>query len=189
MQVFKRIFHEKFNINTIAILTSLVTVIFLMMQIRLMGKQTQVFINQAKNSSWPRLSVSMSRGFKYGGMNLLRLSIANKGVGPGIIEDVNLSYKGKEFNTWWEFYNLIKVPDSIARSHSDSGIYKGFVISSNENINIIDWSKNEDLMVFVHKQLMDVKMKIKFMSIYGDSWVLEKDFSSDFDMVTKIISN
>lgn len=192
MKIYERILRKSFNINTIALITSLVTVIFLMVQIRLMSRQTQVFINQAKNSSWPRLSVTMHRGFTSDGLvKFLKLNIANKGVGPGIIEDINFAYKGLEFNTWWDFYGIIKVPDSITRGHRDAGIYKGFVLSPNETFNMVDWSGNKELSSFIHERIDDVKLKIKFKSIYDDVWILEKEYSSDlyssdFDLITKV---
>ncbi|MFD2587201.1 hypothetical protein ACFSQJ_09685 [Croceitalea marina] len=145
-----------------------------MRQASIMNEQTKILIEQSKSNAWPSLSIEMSRGVRSDGLTKFNFQISNRGTGPAIIDKTVISYDGKSFENWNEFYKLLNVPDSIPLGHGNDILFNR-IISPNENFNLIDWSVNKKLMQFIYDRADKISVKICYKSVYGDFWIVKRN--------------
>ncbi|TVQ83230.1 MAG: hypothetical protein EA393_15720 [Bacteroidetes bacterium] len=154
----KQLIKPEMLIAAFAILISISTLFVYIYQSNLMKQQQ-------KMSVWPYLNYVPSWGQDYFIVNL-----TNKGIGPAIIENVAITFDGKEIEGIEGIMKL--VPDSIRGSYSFSTIPPGLVIMAGEALTLLD-AKEPRAVAYIMENILTDKlyMAVCYSSVYGDSWV------------------
>ncbi|MEN8788392.1 MAG: hypothetical protein ABF293_12775 [Flavobacteriaceae bacterium] len=155
---------------------SFITLIIFIYQTNLMSKQNALSI-------LPYLQMATSDN---PAANAFSLSLKNHGVGPAIIESVNLEYKGKKYDLKdyndYLFNVLITISpelDSI-KSLDTSTLDRGIAIPANSNylvFSVFDSKEDYDLLTrelntFIREGL---RFEIIYKSIQDERWVIHDD--------------
>lgn len=154
----KQLIKPEMLIAAFAILISMSTLFVYIYQSNLMKQQQ-------KMSVWPYVNYGPSWGQDYFIVNLI-----NKGIGPAIIENVTITFDGKEIEGIEGIIEL--VPDSIMGPYSFSSLPSGLVIMAGESLTLLN--VNEPRMVaYLMDNILNDKfhMEVCYSSVYGDSWV------------------
>lgn len=139
-------------------------------------KQTNIMEKQSHLSAMPYL---MIEGSDQGFDKIFILDLVNHGVGPAIIVDRKITYKGKEYNL--EFDEFLKEHmegmDSV-NIISNSTIHKGLAIPAGSTRTIIKIgggakSYYDFLKVLEKLSPPDFDYKITYKSIYNDQWFID----------------
>lgn len=105
-----------------------------------------------------------------------RFTLENKGIGPAIITDIKLKYKGEELQEGLIEY-VSKGRDSSKYSFNYDGLTINRFVSAGEEIILIGASGNNmEASTFFQNFLLDqnLDLEITYESIYGDSWKISK---------------
>lgn len=157
-------------VGLVAVLISLTTLIIFVRQTNIMDKQSRL-------SAMPYLVIETSNN---GIENTFGIDVINYGVGPAIIDEVKINYKGKVFTEDFRDFINAQFPqmDSI-NLISSASLDPGSAISSGGDRTIIKIGGNEkDYFAFL--DLMS-KMQgdstfdytIRYKSIYNDLWEIK----------------
>ncbi|TVQ19418.1 MAG: hypothetical protein EA361_00780 [Bacteroidetes bacterium] len=154
----KQLIKPEMLIAAFAILISISTLIVYIYQSNLMKQQQ-------KMSVWPYLNYGPSWGQDYFIVDLI-----NKGIGPAIIENVTITFDGKEIEGIEGIMKL--VPDSIRGSYSFSTIPPGLVIMAGEALTLLNVTEPTVVAYLMDNILNDkFHMEVCYSSVYGDSWI------------------
>ena len=127
--------------------------------------QSNLMKQQQKMSVWPYLSYVPSWGNDY-----LNINLINKGIGPAIIENVRLTFDGKEIDGIEKLMEF--VPDSLRSPFSYSSILPGLVVMAGESIPLLNVSDPKTVSYLLNNMLNEkIYIEICYTSVYGDSWV------------------
>ena len=171
---FKDVIKEPQNIIAIGVtIISMCALVVSIMQTRIMSEQRALMYKQAKAEVWPRLEINQSKSHQEEDYKLTRfsLNLSNAGVGPAIISDVRVSYKGKSVKNWWFLFEAFELPKEIKTFISNSPINNS-IIKIGEDIVFLGLSDNLPLAEIFFKNKVDLKIEIWYKSIYGDKWKL-----------------
>lgn len=145
------------------------------MQVRIEGEQQ-------KSSVWPRLVMDISRArsqpYNY------TLTLNNNGVGPAIISQVDIFYKGEPYKYLLDAIFQM-MPDSIQKNpmvnycssgglSSDDVMKAGdsqLLIKLPDNYQLVQWMFNNEDRIFANPDLV---FRITYRNVYGDCWMLDK---------------
>ncbi len=162
-------------VGIVAISISLITLIIFV-------KQTNIMERQSRLSVMPYLLIETSNN---GYEKTFTIDIINYGVGPAIIEDIQILYENKKYSMDFHEFATTQFPemDSI-NIINNSTISPGLAISSNGVRTMIKiGGTEEDYTKFL--QLFEKILNadgfdyiIKYRSIYDDHWVIRD--SNDF---------
>ena len=149
--------------------------------------QVQIERKHQLASVWPNVSISASlRLDKDSAQNSCGLLVKNRGIGPAVIEEINISYKGQ--NCTDENKLMEHVFGKTLGLTGDYGIdqlWIGRVIAPNENIIWIKVGGTENTLKFrdaVYSE--DVKIKIRYASVYEEKW--EANYNTGEPKVVKL---
>ncbi|MEN1784132.1 MAG: hypothetical protein AAGF77_03240 [Bacteroidota bacterium] len=153
-----------------AMMISLITLIIFV-------RQTNIMEQQSRMSVMPYVLFELSDKRSE---HLMILELVNHGVGPAIVDDVSIEYKGKSYAM--DFYTFVKSikpeMDSIEfLNHSD--LYKGRAIPSGGRFNIwtIGATRGEyesfKKEFFAIQQHPSFDFEIRYKSIYDDYWIID----------------
>ncbi|MFY0687196.1 MAG: hypothetical protein JXQ90_08530 [Cyclobacteriaceae bacterium] len=126
--------------------------------------QTSIMQSQQHASVWPYLEWNAA----YNQMDGFTLKVSNKGIGPALIKQVNMSIGGEEINTLDSLY--MRVLGTTFFPHLEGSI-DNRVLPAGQSVRLIVstdplWSEK------FYYQLLEVpfEMEICYESIYGDQW-------------------
>lgn len=133
--------------------------------------QVQSERKQQYASVWPNLSVSViSRLNTDSTQNTLALWVANKGVGPAVVEEVELWYKGQPCKDESDLREKV-----IGTSDDENGainqIWAEKVISASEEfewIRVGGYKATEKFRQAIKSG--DIQAMIRYASVYGERW-------------------
>ncbi len=156
-------------------IVSFSTMFITMYQASIMNKQTDVLLTQTKANAWPCLLIAKNElgSHTINKIETYNFIVENKGTGPAIIEGVRVSYNGKVAKSWNNLLQLMQTPDSISRSRTISQISK-VVISANEEVKMIDYSYNYELINWMMKHGNDILIEIYYKSVFDEIWMIER---------------
>lgn len=142
--------------------------------------QTKLTREQQLKSVWPYLIISQQTDEKGG-----TVTVSNNGVGPAIIQRVELQYDGKAYKAmssvvWDMFRKKGRSAESV--SFGQTSITKGDVIPQGQTIYWMTVNGKDDNAYF-WQQIQQVKGRILFQSIYGEQWW--SNFGYPGDIVTE----
>jgi len=143
-----------------------------MRQATIMNEQTKILLEQTKASSWPHVSIGLTRTFENRELNNLKITVANKGVGPAIIAYSVVRYKDKAVQTWKEFYSSLDLREKTAITYNNGNI-SNTVIAANDYIDLKEWDQKE-IIALLEDKLQYLSLEICYESIHGDAWVINK---------------
>ena len=133
--------------------------------------QTKIAREQQQASVWPYLQAmasSFDQEFHFG--------IENKGVGPAIIKDYKLSYKGRPYTSiqalFWEQVG-VKTPGGKGFGN----ISTGEVFKPAESIELLYVGRNDSIIRKVETIIADTsfRLRIRYADVYGNCWQLDGD--------------
>ncbi len=168
-------FNDPQNIIAVGVtIISLCALIVSVIQTRVLKEEREVLHENARASVWPRLGFDISRSHDPADESLVHftLSLSNSGVGPAIITDVRVSYKGKAAMNWWKLFEIQEIPDSISTSMYSATI-NNEVIKIGETVKILDFDNNLPLGNAFIRRVADVTIEVYYESIYGEIWKCE----------------
>lgn len=136
-----------------------------------MREESQLLREYSRASVWPRLELSLSKSHNTsdGSIKHFALNLANSGVGPAIITDVKVSYKGKTAKHWWDLFTIQEIPDSIETYVANRSFNKQ-IIKIGETMEILNLDGNLALANEFFKRLDDLSFEIYYESIYKEKW-------------------
>ena len=105
------------------LLANFVAIYIYMDQARIMQKQTDLLLIQAKGGAWPNLSLQMKLVGQNEWISNYEILIPNRGTGPAIVDQTMISYKGKAVTNWVSLFNEMNLPDSLMYNYSYYNIY------------------------------------------------------------------
>ncbi len=143
--------------SLISLLISLCSVAFAVVQ-------TDIMQSQQKASVWPYLEI-------HSGIyqNVFFLDVQNKGVGPAVVRDVVFEYKGKTYDKFDEIATLIVNDSTFNYSNRLTNPIRKYVFSASEKVRVFEASDVRHASKLIYNT-SDVKIKIRYASIYGDEW-------------------
>ncbi len=133
--------------------------------------QTKIAREQQQASVWPYLQVvaaNYDRELHYG--------LENKGVGPAIIKEYKLSYKGKAYPSIKPlFWEQIGVNTPGGKGFAE--VETGDVFKSGEDFEILFVSRSDSIIQKASKMLSDTsfRLRIRYADVYGNCWQLDRN--------------
>ena len=159
----------------LVIIASLGSLFIIYRQTNLMGQQFELQRLEQHKSVLPYLTMyntSSSTNYSY--------SVSNKGIGPALINEINIKYKDSTYKNYdlRKFFNTVIVKeDSLFRDYTDIGhssLSKGMLLPTNSITNMVmhhkkDMRKIKSLRNWFNNQ---IRIEIIYSSIYGEQWKL-----------------
>lgn len=152
-----------------AMLISLITLIIFV-------RQTNIMDEQSRMSVMPYMLIELS---DKSGQHRIELSLVNHGVGPAIIEKVNLQYRGRQYTSdFHTFFKEVSPAIDSLEFLNHSSIYKGLAIPSGGSINAFTVGATEEEYQVFRREIARIRndesfdMVIQYRSIYDDSWAI-----------------
>jgi hypothetical protein len=165
MAFWKRLNSEKI----LAVMATIVSACALMVSVF----QVQSERKQQYASVWPSVSVSIvTRLEDDSTSNQIAFVVANKGVGPAIVEEVELWYNGQLFTNETTFGEKVLGVSSIHQvAGSINQIWEDKVIASNEELEWIRVNGYEPTEKF-RKAISEglIQARIQYKSVYDERW-------------------
>ena len=143
--------------------------------------QTHLIRTQQYAAAWPNLELgpSIHLGKKEGSYWIF---LENSGVGPAIIEEVHIQYKGKKYDgSFYRFFQgEFDKKDTLNFSVSD--LYKGRVFQSGKSVDLLSTTELKTAKKFFslfHKtEGKDTPiLYIRYRSIYSEEWIIDGGFN------------
>lgn len=128
--------------------------------------QTNLMQQQSNAAVWPHLEIAT-----YLVNNEFSLIVKNKGVGPAVIQKIQLNYHGKPYEAN-SIINLareiIGKQDTIFTYYSDALDQR--VIAPQETVEFLVLRDSLDAAKFI-QEAQNIKLSIAYASVYGQLWV------------------
>ena len=133
--------------------------------------QTKMMLRQQYASVWPNLLLFASNSLENNSFSQ-SITLWNQGIGPAIIEDVQVEFRGK---TYSEAYDAVRVlyhelgRDSLTKSSMNlNSLSKGFSFGPMQNW---EWIRiNDEGGRVLQEHFDEFKIKVKYASVYGQKW-------------------
>ena len=159
----------------LVIIASLGSLFIIFRQTDLMSKQFDLQRLEQHKSVLPYLTMyNTSNGSNYS------YTLANKGIGPALINEINITYKDSIYKNHdlRTFFNAVIVKeDSLFKNYKDIGhssISKGMLLPTNSTSFMVSHkSDNKNKVKSLRKWFnQKINIEIIFSSIYGEQWRL-----------------
>lgn len=144
--------------------------------------QTKIAREQQQASVWPYLQTPKSHVDDEFSLNL-----ANDGVGPAIIKNVEVYYQGKLFDNHNTLFRqqlrerLLKVVKDSGKQFNYGYLYgsmqKGNVLKSGDSVNLLSTVHNERVAELLESVVNDTSfhLRIQYADVYGNCWQLDRN--------------
>jgi hypothetical protein len=160
-----------------ATLTAIAAVVVAVVQTDIMRKEAEMEREHARISVMPSLMFSYSNGNTSNGKKFLELNIENMGLGPAIIEEFNIKYKGRELpnqSAWVQ-----EVVDQLRSKEVDvselvvinSSVGAGRVIPADGLVRPIR-VEHDEVAVALRQAFSETNFTICGCSVYGDCQII-----------------
>jgi hypothetical protein len=147
--------------------------------------QVQIERRHQYASVWPNLYIyTVTQTHTDSTQNMSAFVVTNKGIGPAIVEQVQIWYKGKPCKDESDLISQL-----FARQTNSGGeinqIWQNRVIAANEQFNWIGVTGSTSAAQFQQAfKNGDIRVKIRFASVYEEKW--EANFGTDQPVVQKL---
>jgi len=127
-------------------------------------------------TSWPRVSYSTSNVDDKGLPTMLRFSLTNKGIGPALIQGMEVSYDGKPMKSAGD---LLKACCSTSSGSSEMSwrlsTANGEILRPGEEKNFLHLPKMADAAQWVRVNELPGKVSVKvcYCSVFDECWVTQ----------------
>jgi hypothetical protein len=165
----------------LVIIASLGSLFIIFRQTELMSKQFELQRLEQHKSVLPYLTMfNTSNNKTYG------YSISNKGIGPALINAINITYKDSVYKNHdlRDFFKVVITKnDTLFKDHKDIGhstLREGMLIPANESITNVyydnqDRDRTRSLRRWFNEEII---IEVIFSSIYGEKWQLKSNYST-----------
>ena len=155
-------------------LMSTVAVFISVMTLGVFIYQTNLIRKEQHMSVFPYLELGNSGG----GSSNFEYLLMNKGIGPALISDIKIKYKGESYEGSLDDYVLSKKQKKDSFNFRYSSIYKGRFISPDETVILIansdgDYTSAERLYDILNDS--DFELIIAYESIYEERWQISNN--------------
>lgn len=144
--------------------------------------QVRVESRQMASSVWPRLSWEVSSDVGSGGY--LRWQLSNKGVGPAVIREQIIRFKGKEYPHFWALVQE-GMPDSLRLKEAEAKIlygsyYPDDILAVGESHDMLSVRKSDGLVRWCDARMNfllkspDFELRFVYADVFGNTWELNK---------------
>jgi len=133
---------------------------------------------QVRAMVWPILEFGSNNG-------PIKLTLANKGVGPAMIKNVVVRVDGQPVKNWVEVMSKLTGPGE--EPHFEESDMNGRVLAAGEsmaifiphdaNNNPLNFDKSNPLWVALNKDRFRVSVEVCYSSTLGECWTLRADGS------------
>lgn len=171
----KKKFHPQDLIGLVAVIVATCAALAAIFQTQLMARHQAV-------SVWPYLQ--MFAGFASGDQQTdeikpFSFNITNKGVGPAIVESINLRRKGEPMSNWRVVFDAVAAehgldPTAVQRGISEANMDPGEVVQAGEIRTVIE-SGNSDLAALLAREIyvdQTIEVDVCYCSLYKECWRL-----------------
>lgn len=128
--------------------------------------QTNLMRKQSNAAVWPYLEIAT-----YFINNEFSLIVRNKGVGPAVVQKIQLNYHGKPYKAN-SIINLAREitgkQDSIFTYYSDALDQR--VLAPQETVEFLVLQDSLDAAKFI-EEVKHIKLSVAYASVYGQLWV------------------
>lgn len=131
---------------------------------------------QVRAQVWPILEFGSTNG-------PIKLTLANKGVGPAIIKNVIVRVDGQPVKNWLEAIKKFLAPGQ--EPHFEESDMNGRILAAGETMAVftphddnntpLDFDKSNPLWVSLNKDRFRVSVEICYCSTLGECWTLRAD--------------
>ena len=162
-----------FNVSADRIV-SISAIVISLMTLLVLVYQTNMIREQQRNSVFPYLMIG-NEGY---GLADYKLVMTNSGIGPAIIEPVEIKYADSlcQMDLPSFMYDYIDGLDTL-NNILHSNYYVGMLIPAEEKIPIfqVDNDQNEAIALIRILEKTELELTIIYKSIYGQRWELSTD--------------
>lgn len=132
--------------------------------------QTNLVRKQQYMSVFPYLSMG---NYHTGSPNYMYV-LENSGIGPALIKDVRVKYKGQTFYGDLPMYLRTKRPELDSLEFGYSNLAEGRLLPAEEQVNMIETMNNQAHADKLSEIINDDELEviIEYESIYGERWRL-----------------
>ena len=156
-----------------AMLAALAAVVVAVMQTQIMREEAELEREHARLSVMPSIMLLYSNGTSANGTRFFELNIQNLGLGPAVIEDFSITYKGvrmKNQRSW-----VHAVADDAKKQNLLTGNYgiqnsfagNGRVVPVEKTLNPIRVD-HDQLALLLQEAFKDTEFSLCVCSFYGD---------------------
>lgn len=142
-------------------------------------RQTNIMDEQSKMSVMPYIVVELSDNK---GGHQMQFNLVNHGVGPAIVDEFYLKYKGKIYRTEpYKFFKSVSPKMNSLEFLNHTSIYKGIAIPAGGSINVFTVGANEVEYELFKTELAKIRahssfqLYFRYKSIYDNTWVINAD--------------
>ena len=153
----------------LALIMSISALVIGVVEARIMSEQQQIMVDQQKGAVWPYLEVKSSLAVT--DSLVFSWTAENKGVGPAIVNGVNLLFKEKTIKTYSELLSLLDGlvgENNYALSKFGVDQESKSVYASGEEKTLLQITFYDPKVYF--EKVGFFNLDLKYCSIYGDCW-------------------
>lgn len=157
-------------------------------QTTIMSEQRALMHEQAKASVWPRLSLGVSKGHNVedGSLKDYQISVTNDGVGPAIIKNVRVLYKGEPKTGWGRLFVSFDLPEGTPTYMTNSSISQT-IIRQGEGVRVLSLKNNLQLAEILYANTEHLQFEIYYESIYGDQWKYSTGLNGEGEITEEVL--
>jgi hypothetical protein len=134
--------------------------------------QTHLIQKQQFRSVLPYLMITNYTGYINQDQKTISLQLLNNGIGPAFVEDLTISYKGKEYKSVYDFFIQGIYPDhKISVGRND--IIAGYSIPAGQALPLLTSNDSQATTVLEKVFTSDgFSFEIVYSSLYEENWRL-----------------
>ena len=166
-------FNAEMAIAIAAMLTAVAATVVSVVQTNIMREEAVTERTHARLSVMPAISILYSNGRSENGIPYLELNVHNQGLGPAIVEDFAVYYKGERMNNQRHWVTAVAggvdaIQELVPNPHvQNSYAGKGRVIQAGDTLVPIH-VRHEVLAKKLETALSETEFEICVCSFYGD---------------------
>jgi hypothetical protein len=170
--------HRWFDIavSACAMVVSLASLYLAVHHGQVMQEMAEANARMVTATSWPRVSYSTSNVDLNGRPTLMRFTLTNKGIGPAVIEGMEVSYEGRPVKGVHEL--LKECCGADAQGHADALSWRlssanGEILRPGEEKNFLHISHSDDAALTTRLADVPAKVSVKtcYCSVFDECWV------------------
>ena len=140
--------------------------------------EVRIMREQQRAAVWPRIDI----GNGFNGKKL-DIGVANNGIGPAIIEAVEITVDGEPMKSWHEVLSAL-IGEPFTGPTFTSTMHD-VVIRPGDGITALSVSSPTPVETF-HRELKRLGIRLCYRNVYGDCWLVSVKFGDGKDYRGKI---
>ncbi len=157
--------------SALAVVVSIIALLVSLYETRLMNKQYDLMMTQHKTSVWPHLSASLSSSISE--EKKIRLTLTNKGIGPAMISEVNIFFKGTLITSYDQLNSIVASTLEEDAFLLGTDAFNEKVLSPEEKYDVMLLSFPSEKSSFLNVE--DFTYQVCYCSVYQECWNLKQD--------------